>query len=78
MPEVKKIRVKYALIPPFAGVNIKWDEGKKEIIYNVSEPKLSKREEEIKDKLVNGLLEILDIELSAIKKKGEAIWSRRN
>jgi len=73
LPEVKKIRVKYALIPPFAGVNIGWNEEKKEIIYDVSEPKLSENEKKIKDKLVSGLLEILDIELSAIKKKGEAI-----
>ncbi|NIM47335.1 MAG: secretion system protein E [Candidatus Aenigmarchaeota archaeon] len=73
LPEVKKIRVRYALIPPFAGVNIKWNEEEKEVIYNVSEPKLSEKERQIKDKLVNGLLEVLDIELSAIKKKGEAI-----
>jgi len=73
LPEVKKIRLRYSLIPPFAGVDIKWDEEKKEIVYNVGEPKLSEKEKKIKDKIVSGLLEILDIELSAIKKKGEAI-----
>ncbi len=73
LPEVKKIKVRYALIPPFAGVNIGWNEEKKEVVYNVSEPKLSEKEKQIKNKLVSGLLEILDIELSAIKKKGEAI-----
>jgi flagellar protein FlaI len=73
LPEAKKIKVRYALISPFAGVDIKWDDQKKEVIYNVGEPKLSEKERQIKEKLVNGLLEVLDIELSAIKKKGEAI-----
>ena len=64
---------KYILIPPFVDVNIKWDEKSKEFLYLVNEPKLSKDEESIRDKIVNGLLEILDIELSSIKKKGEAL-----
>lgn len=73
LPEIKQIRVRYALIPPFAGVNIKWDEEKSEMLYSVSEPELTENEKQVKDKIVNGLLEILDIELSAIKNKGEAI-----
>jgi len=73
LPEVKNIKVRYALIPPFAGVNISWDQEKNEMIYKVSEPELTDSEKQIKDKIVNGLLEVLDIELSAIKNKGEAI-----
>jgi len=73
LPEVKNIKVRYALIPPFAGVNIGWDNEKNEMIYKVSEPELTDSEKQIKDKIVNGLLEVLDIELSAIKNKGEAI-----
>ncbi len=73
LPEVKNIKVRYALIPPFAGVNISWDSEKNEMIYKVSEPELTDSEKQIKDKIVNGLLEVLDIELSAIKNKGEAI-----
>jgi flagellar protein FlaI len=73
LPEVKNIKVRYALIPPFAGVNIGWDQEKNEMLYKVSEPELTDSEKQIKDKIVNGLLEVLDIELSAIKNKGEAI-----
>jgi flagellar protein FlaI len=73
LPEVKRMKVRYTLIPPFAGASISWDEEKKETIYHVLEPNLTDKEIEIKNKLVNGLLEILDVELSAIKKKGEAI-----
>ncbi|OGI11655.1 hypothetical protein A3K64_00880 [Candidatus Micrarchaeota archaeon RBG_16_36_9] len=73
LPEVEKIRVRYALIPPFAGVNINWDDENNETIYKVSEPELTENEIQIKEKIVNGLLEVLDIELSAIKNKTEAI-----
>jgi len=73
LPELKKIKIRYALIPPFAGVNIKWNEETSETLYSVSEPELTDDEKQIKDRIVNGLLEILDIELSAIKNKGEAI-----
>jgi type IV secretory pathway ATPase VirB11/archaellum biosynthesis ATPase/intein/homing endonuclease len=73
LPEVKNIKVRYALIPPFAGVNIGWDQEKNEMVYKVSEPELTDSEKQTKDKIVNGLLEVLDIELSAIKNKGEAI-----
>lgn len=73
LSEVKKIRVRYALIPPFAGVNINWNEENNEMVYNVSEPQLTDVEKQVKDRIVNGLLEVLDVELSAIKNKGEAI-----
>ncbi len=73
LPDVKKMKVKYALIPPFAGVYIDWDEEKSEIIYKVSEPALTESEISIKNKVVNSLLEILDVELSSIKNKVEAI-----
>jgi len=72
-PDVKNIKVKYALIPPFAGVYIDWDEEKSEIVYRVSEPVLTESENNIKNKIINSLLEILDVELSSIKNKVEAI-----
>lgn len=73
LPEGKKVTVKYSLIPPFASTSIQWDKKKNELIYNVIEPKLSEKEKQIQEKIVNGLLEILDVELSAIKNKKEAI-----
>jgi flagellar protein FlaI len=68
----EKKDVKYSLIEDFAYADIKWDEKEKEFIYNLREPKFSKEEEKIYEKMVNGLMEILDVELSAIKKKEEA------
>jgi flagellar protein FlaI len=68
-----KTGVRYQLIPPFVFADIKWDRGSKEFVYNLVEPKLNKEESEIYQKILNGLLEILDVELSAIKKKEEAV-----
>jgi archaeal flagellar protein FlaI len=64
-------KARYSLIPPFAGVNIECKED--EVIYNLSEPVLTDEEGKIKDKVVSGLLEILDVELSAIKNRKESI-----
>ena len=72
-PEDKRKGVKYFLIDPFAYVEIKWDDKNKEYLYSLIEPELSEKEKEIHEKIVSGLLEILDIELSAIKKRGEAL-----
>ena len=78
-PEAKKALTKprtgiqYSLIPPFASVDIRWDENGKEFIYKLVEPELSETEKSIYEKIVSGLLEILDIELSAIKIKSEAV-----
>lgn len=65
--------LKYELIAPFVYVEIKWDNKEKEFRYLVSEPELTKDERDVKEKIVSGLLEILDVELSSIKKKEEAL-----
>jgi flagellar protein FlaI len=64
---------KYRLIPPFVYVEIQLNKKDKEFRYNVSEPELNPEEKSAHEKIVNGLLEILDIELSSIKKRGEAL-----
>jgi len=67
------VGIKYPLIEPFAYADIKWDDKTKELIYNLIEPELSEDEKKIYEKIVSGLMEILDIELSAVKKKEEAL-----
>jgi len=69
----ERTNVKYSLIEPFAYADIKYDEKEKEFVYNLIEPVLSKEDEKTYEKIVNGLMEILDIELSAVKKKEEAL-----
>ena len=68
----EKKDVKYSLIGELAYADIKWEKDENQFIYNVREPKFSSEEEKIYSKMVSGLMEILDVELSAIKKKEEA------
>lgn len=64
---------KYVILEPFVTINIDWDNKTQEFRYIVSEPKLTKDDEITRQKIVNGLLEMLDIELSSIKKRSEAL-----
>jgi len=73
LPEDRQVDITYPLIPPFASANLKYDKENKEIVYNLIEPKLTSEEEKIYKKLVDGLLEVLDVELSAIKRREEAV-----
>jgi flagellar protein FlaI len=68
----EKKDIRYSLISDLAYVDIKWEENENQFVYNVREPKFSPEEEKIYSKMVSGLMEILDVELSAIKKKEEA------
>jgi archaeal flagellar protein FlaI len=61
----------YELMPPFASVKISCD--KDETIYNLIEPDMTDSEKKTMDRVISGLLEILDIELSAIRNKKESI-----
>jgi flagellar protein FlaI len=69
----ENVGIKYSLIEPFAYADIKWDEKGEEFIYNLIEPELSEEEKKIYEKIVSGLMEILDVELSAVKRKEEAL-----
>jgi len=72
-PEKENVGVKYSLIESFAYADIRWSEKTKEFIYNLIEPQLSEEEKNIYEKIVSGLMEIIDIELSSVKKKQEAL-----
>jgi len=69
----ENVGIKYSLIEPFAYADIKWNEKGEEFIYNLIEPELSEEEKKIYEKIVSGLMEILDVELSAVKRKEEAL-----
>lgn len=65
--DITKTNITYSLIEPFAYANIKWDEGRKEIVYTVVEPQLNEREKELLHKISDAVVELVDVELSAIK-----------
>ena len=68
-----KINVIYSILEPFSYVNIKWDENSKMVIYNVIEPKLTKDEEKILKQISDGLVELVEVELSKMKNLSKAI-----
>lgn len=61
----------YPLIKPYTYANIKWDPDENALVYNVIEPDLSKKEEEILEHLKEGLIQIIDISLEDIRKHEE-------
>lgn len=71
-PDPTQIDIRYPLIEPFAYTKIKWDTARKELVYNTAEPILDKEEKAAYSKIIKGLLEIVDVELSKIKKPEEA------
>lgn len=73
IPAEAKTDVKYSLIEPFAYADVKWNEGAKEYVYNLIEPEFTKEDRKIYDKIVSGLMEILDVELSSITIREEAL-----
>lgn len=76
LPKVEdatKINVIYPLIEPFAYVNIKWNTETREVIYNVIEPELSDEEKQLLEKVSDALIELVEVELTAIKETGKAM-----
>jgi flagellar protein FlaI len=71
--DVRKINISYPLIEPYVSANIKWSEVAGALIYRVVEPKLSARELKLYKKIVESLIELIDVELSTIKRPGEAM-----
>ncbi|MEM5772493.1 MAG: type II/IV secretion system ATPase subunit [Candidatus Aenigmatarchaeota archaeon] len=66
-PEGKEIDFTYNIIPSFVKVHIYYDKKIKQNIYEIIEPKLNEQEKEIYNRIVEILLETIDIELSAIR-----------
>ncbi|MFH1237570.1 MAG: type II/IV secretion system ATPase subunit [Candidatus Aenigmatarchaeota archaeon] len=73
-PSLKKateIDIQYPLLEPFVYAHVRWDQKKKGLFYEIIEPSLSNTEKEILETIKKDLLEIIDVELSAIKAEGK-------
>src|SRR4030042_2324053 len=73
LDDPSKLNVIYPLLEPFAYVNIKGDSEKREIIYNAIEPVLSDDEKKLLEKISDALVEMVDVELTAIKDAGKTM-----
>lgn len=73
-PSIKKsskIDVKYPILEPFVYAHVKWNPEKRGLVYEVIEPVLSKKEKDLFRTVKKDLLEIIDVELSNVKKSGK-------
>ncbi|MFB6245291.1 MAG: ATPase, T2SS/T4P/T4SS family [Candidatus Nanohaloarchaea archaeon] len=68
-----EVDVKYPLIKPFAYAHVKWDEDKKELLYNLEEPNLTEDDHEALELIQENLSEKLDVSLDAMKDRGKVI-----
>lgn len=73
MEDITKIDVTYPLIEPFAYANIKWMPDTKELLYIVLEPELNEEEKKLIKRISDALIELVEVELTAIKKEGKTI-----
>lgn len=69
----KNVNLQYPLLEPYASAHIKWSELEGELIYRIVEPELRKNEKEIYEKMVEALMELVDVELSAVKNPAKAM-----
>jgi len=71
--DITKVNIVYPLLEPFAYANIKWDPEEKELIYFVLEPKMTEKDKKIVKDISEGLIELVDVELSSIKDPSKVI-----
>ena len=71
--EVMNRGMLYPLIKPYSYANIRWDPEENMLVYNIIEPDLSKTEEEMLEKLKEGLIQVIDISLEDIRRRGEIL-----
>ncbi len=69
--DMKKVNITYELIKQFIKVTIHCQG--KELVYDLIEPKLTKKETAIFNKLYDGLLQLIDLSPSQFKNKNELI-----
>jgi len=76
LPFFKKLpstKVTYPLLEPFSHAHIGWDKEKKSLLYKIIEPKLPKGDEETLKKIQENLIEVIDVKMSIIEKRNEAV-----
>ncbi|MBN2330757.1 MAG: Flp pilus assembly complex ATPase component TadA [Candidatus Aenigmarchaeota archaeon] len=76
LPSAKNVRdldIRYPLLEPLVFANIKWDPERKVLRYNVLEPRLTKSDQEILEKVKSDILELIDVELTSLEEQGTAM-----
>ncbi|OYT36077.1 secretion system protein E [Candidatus Pacearchaeota archaeon ex4484_71] len=68
-----KINVRYCLIAPFAYVHIYWDPKLYEVVYDIEEPVLDKREQQYLDQLISAMKDMIDFN-EIIRKNKDSLF----
>ncbi len=68
-----EVNIRYPLIDPFLYANIAWDPVKSELVYNIMEPAVTEEDKKLIDTITQDLMELLEVELTAMTKKTEAV-----
>jgi len=64
------INLRYPLIEPYAYANIRWNEKTQEVIYTLIEPPLTDKENNMLEKLMEMVVDLLDINLMNVTEMG--------
>ncbi len=72
-PDITKVDITYPLIEPFAYAKISWDPNGKKLLYRVVEPALEGDDIGTMKKIEEALMEIIDVKMSVLKNREEAI-----
>jgi len=71
--DLTKINITYPLIEPFAYAHVIWNPEKKELLYDIVEPQLTEDEKKMLKRISDGLIELVEVDLSTVKESGHAI-----
>ncbi len=71
--DVSRANIIYPLIEPFSYAHIKWEPENKEIVYTLIEPVLNENERKLLDKIVDALIQLVEVEMGGMKDMAKAI-----
>ena len=63
MNDKTQVDIRYSLTSPYANAHISWNQGSKELVYEVEEPFLDSYEKDVLDKLEKGMTELVNVNL---------------
>ena len=72
-PDITKVDITYPLIEPFAYAKIAWDPSGRKLLYRVVEPELEPDDTGMLRKIEEALMELIDVKMSVLKNREEAI-----
>ena len=67
--DIMTLNIKYPLISPYSYAHIHWDQQNTELVYEIKEPQLTERENEILQILEDGIKELINLSFISVKNK---------